>query len=181
MLIKSPMKWFIKFFVILTTLTSAGCSDEKTPQSTLITPSAAPIAYPTTAPTTTPITLEQAIAAIEGEWQVQTSDLLSSSASMQQLGTLTIEGGSYLFQPATTTLTQADIPPTIQFLFSALKGEVILEYLPDKQNRFLADVTFKSETVQVGRLFIGIRESHLYFHSSFSEIQVWNINKEIAP
>jgi hypothetical protein len=113
-----------------------------------------------------------------GEWQ--------SGEDARRLGTLTIDGDVYTFQP----MPQAEIPSWMQEQFSFIDkpvGAVTFEYepgvLPDDDiqdfddGATLATCQFNDQE-EVYFIRVDHPVKQLYFHSTYSEFQFYAIRKE---
>jgi hypothetical protein len=121
--------------------------------------------------------------ALKGEWFVGE---WQSGEDVRHLGTLTIDGNDYTFQP----MPQAEIPSWMQERFSFIDkpvGAVTFEYepgvLPDndiqnfEDHAILATCQFNDqEEVYFIRVDHSVKQ--LYFHSTYSEFQIYVIRKE---
>ena len=130
-------------------------------------------------------------AAIQGDWEVDQGKIQQNmEVSYEQVGTLTIDGASYKFQPLAGK-NASDIDKAFQFLFSAPTGEIEIKYetnihADDKletleRQTILATCTFKSGDTAFYTVLIRVADkpTALYFHSMISEINLWGVSKKL--
>ncbi len=121
---------------------------------------------------------------LQGNWLVETMD---ASKEWATLGTLAIDGNSYRFSVTPNVEVPAWVPDRLCF-FEQPTGEVVFKYEPNvsphgdvrtfKNNNILLKVssgcgeTFSIRADQDGK--------ELYWHSEFSEVQLYRIHKSYS-
>jgi hypothetical protein len=154
---------------------TGGCTDVIVPPTIEVIEDPPEVAIPE-------ITVEQVIL---GEWVVaQTYDV----GDERVVGTLTIEGGSYTFEP-TREITGTSVQEPLDFLFDAHSGEVTIKYeggWPGDDFEYYAPgdtlgvCVFLVDSEVAGEFLILVGDSNnLYFSGLSGEDELWSITKQL--
>lgn len=118
---------------------------------------------------------------IQGEWLVETMD---ASENWATLGTFSIDGNSYRFNSAHGAETPFDLQDRLCFLDQSV-GKLVFEYQPEvspdddirsfEDNDILLKIDIGCGVPFLIRVAPDSKE--LYWHSEFSEVQLYRIHK----